>query len=102
MNLVNRLLPKVGAAGMREALLTGQAYLHSHGVTAWQDAIVGSYGDADDPAPSYLAAARSGELTGRVVGALCGIAAAAWSRSRSWWRGGPRCTLAASPRPVSR
>ncbi|SDT34827.1 amidohydrolase [Microterricola viridarii] len=76
MNLVNRLLPKVGAAGMREALLTGQAYLHSHGVTAWQDAIVGSYGDADDPAPSYLAAARSGELTGRVVGALW------WDRSR--------------------
>lgn len=76
MNLVNRLLPPVGAAGMREALLTGQSYLHSHGVTAWQDAIVGSYGDADDPAPSYLAAARSGELTGRVVGALW------WDRSR--------------------
>lgn len=76
MTLVNRLLPPVGIAGMREALLVGQRYLHSNGITAWQDAIVGSYGDADDPAPAYLAAARSGELTGRVVGALW------WDRSR--------------------
>ncbi|HEY9425380.1 MAG TPA: amidohydrolase [Microterricola sp.] len=76
MTLVNRLLPPVGEAGMREALLTGQRFLHANGITAWQDAIVGSYGDADDPAPAYLAAAHSGELTARVIGALW------WDRSR--------------------
>ncbi|MFN2321173.1 MAG: amidohydrolase [Dermatophilaceae bacterium] len=70
MTLVNRLLPETSAAEMREALLLGQAYLHSLGVTAWQDAIVGAYGDAGDPARAYLDAARDGSLTGRVVGAL--------------------------------
>lgn len=70
MTLVNRLLPETSPAEMREALLLGQAYLHSVGVTAWQDAIVGAYGDAGDPATAYLDAARDGSLTGRVVGAL--------------------------------
>ncbi|GAA5202206.1 amidohydrolase [Microbacterium jejuense] len=70
MALVNRLLPAEPAERMVEALLTGQRYLHSFGVTAWQDAIVGSYGDAGDPGPAYLAAAADGRLTGRVVGAL--------------------------------
>jgi predicted amidohydrolase YtcJ len=70
MSLVNRLLPAEPPERMVEALLTGQRYLHSFGVTAWQDAIVGSYGDAGDPGPAYLAAAADGRLTGRVVGAL--------------------------------
>lgn len=70
MTLVNRLLPAEPAERMVEALLTGQRYLHSFGVTGWQDAIVGSYGDAGDPGPAYLAAAADGRLTGRVVGAL--------------------------------
>ncbi len=76
MALVNRLLPAETPARMLDALKLGQRYLHSFGVTAWQDAIVGSYGDAGDPAGSYVAAATSGELTGRVVGALW------WDRSR--------------------
>jgi len=70
MTLVNRLLPAEPAERMVDALLTGQRYLHSFGVTGWQDAIVGSYGDAGDPGPAYLAAAADGRLTGRVVGAL--------------------------------
>jgi len=70
MTLVNRLLPPEPPERMVEALLTGQRHLHSFGVTAWQDAIVGSYGDAGDPGPAYLAAAADGRLTGRVVGAL--------------------------------
>ncbi|MEY2847924.1 MAG: hypothetical protein RI885_589 [Actinomycetota bacterium] len=70
MSLVNRLLPPDSPETMIEALRLGQEYLHSVGVTAWQDAAVGSYGDAGDPAPAYLAAAQSGLLTGRVVGAL--------------------------------
>ncbi len=76
MVLVNRLLPTESQERMLEALLLGQQYLHSFGVTGWQDAIVGSFGDAGDPAESYFAAAASGALTGRVVGALW------WDRAR--------------------
>lgn len=76
MSLVNRLFPETTVELLTEALLLGQRHLHSYGVTAWQDAIVGSYGDAGDPGPAYLAAAASGRLTGRVVGALW------WDRSR--------------------
>lgn len=75
MTLVNRHLPPTSVETLTEALLLGQRQLHSYGVTAWQDAIVGSYGDAGDPGPAYLAAAASGQLTGRVVGALW------WDRS---------------------
>lgn len=70
MSLVNRLFEPDSPQTMLEALRLGQAYLHSFGVTAWQDAAVGGYGDAGDPAPAYLAAAQSGALTARVVGAL--------------------------------
>ncbi|MBM7503414.1 amidohydrolase [Agromyces aurantiacus] len=70
MTLVNRHLPETSLETLTEALLLGQRYLHSFGITAWQDAIVGSYGDAGDPGPAYLAAAASGRLTARVVGAL--------------------------------
>ena len=58
------------------ALDEGQAYLHSLGVTGWQDAIVGPYAGMDDPAPVYLRAARDGRLTADVVGALW------WDRDR--------------------
>src|ERR671916_82425 len=46
------------------------------GVTGWQDAIVGSYGGLPDVLSTYLRAARSGLLSGRVVGALW------WDRHR--------------------
>lgn len=70
MTLVNRLLPDESLERLTEALLVGQRYLHSFGITAWQDAIVGPYGDAGDPGPAYLAAAAAGTLTARVVGAI--------------------------------
>ena len=70
MGLVNRLLPPEPLERLTEALLVGQRHLHSFGITAWQDAIVGAYGDAGDPGPAYLAAAAAGTLTARVVGAL--------------------------------
>ncbi|SFR69909.1 hypothetical protein SAMN05428970_0813 [Agromyces sp. CF514] len=70
MGLVNRLLPRTTDDELMQALLLGQEYLHSYGITAWQDAIVGSYGDAGDPGPAYVAAAAAGKLTGRVVGAI--------------------------------
>ncbi|MFK4837850.1 amidohydrolase [Microbacterium sp. ZW T2_14] len=70
MALVNRLLPDEPLERLTEALRHGQRYLHSFGITGWQDAIVGSYGDAGDPGPAYLAAAADGTLTARVVGAI--------------------------------
>lgn len=70
MALVNRLLPEEPLERLTDALLLGQRYLHSFGITAWQDAIVGSYGDAGDPGPAYLKAAADGTLTARVVGAI--------------------------------
>ncbi|MDW4573797.1 amidohydrolase family protein [Microbacterium sp. M3] len=76
MALVNRLLPEEPLERLTEALLLGQRYLHSFGITAWQDAIVGSYGDAGDPGPAYLQAAADGTLTARVVGAIW------WDRTR--------------------
>lgn len=76
MALVTRLLPPTTRDELRRGLLAGQAYLHGLGVTGWQDAILGEYAGMDDPAATYLAAARSGELTGHVVGALW------WDRAR--------------------
>ena len=77
MSLVNRLLPAEPHERLREALAVGQRHLHSFGITAWQDAIVGTqYSDAGDPLPVYIAADRAGELTGRVVGSLW------WDRTR--------------------
>lgn len=70
MTLVNRLLPAEPEERMLRALLVAQEYLHSFGITAWQDAIVGDYADAADPADAYLRAAAEGSLTARVIGAL--------------------------------
>jgi predicted amidohydrolase YtcJ len=72
MDLVERLMPDDTPADLEAALATGQAYLHSLGITAWQDAIV-------NPATeerAYVALASRGELTARVIGALW------WDRHR--------------------
>jgi predicted amidohydrolase YtcJ len=68
--LVSRHLPRTTGDDYRAALLNAQAYLHSLGVTSWQDAIVGSYSGMDDPASTYVAAAAGGGLRSHVVGAL--------------------------------
>ncbi len=68
--LVSQYLPRTTGADYRAALLAGQDYLHSLGVTSWQDAIVGSYAGMDDPGSTYVDAAASGELRSHVVGAL--------------------------------
>jgi hypothetical protein len=70
MGLVARLLPPVEPADLVAALLEGQRYLHSLGITAWQDALVGAYESIPDTFNAYLAIAGDGRLTGRVVGAL--------------------------------
>ncbi|MFI6597602.1 amidohydrolase [Nonomuraea sp. NPDC050536] len=70
-NLVARHLPEPTPEMMLEGLAAGQRRLHSVGVTAWQDAMVNPQIQA-----AYQAAASSGLLTGRVVGALW------WDRER--------------------
>ena len=64
------------ATDYRAALLAGQAYLHSLGVTGWQDAIVGSYSGMDDPASTYLDAAAERRADARTSSARCGGSAA--------------------------
>jgi hypothetical protein len=73
--LVFRHVPELASETIYEGLLKGQAYLHSLGITGWQDAIVDD-GIYITNYPAYLAAAESGDLTGRVVGALW------WDRHR--------------------
>ena len=65
MDLVERLVPDPGAEDWERAILEAQRYLHSVGITAWQDATVETptlkaYRDLDD----------RGLLTARVVAAL--------------------------------
>ena len=69
-SLVARFLPRTTGEEYYAALLAGQAYLHSLGVTAWQDAIVGAYSGMDDPASTYERADGNGDLRSDVVGAL--------------------------------
>lgn len=76
MGAVARLVPATTADELRAGLLAGQSYLHSVGVTGWQDAIIGAYAGIEDPGPTYAAAASSGDLTAYVVGALW------WDRNR--------------------
>ncbi|MEE1740878.1 amidohydrolase [Streptomyces sp. BE147] len=76
MDLVARLTPRSTPADRLAALLRAQRILHGYGITAWQDAIIGSYGSMDDAADAYLTAARDGSLTARVAGALW------WDRER--------------------
>lgn len=75
MELVRALAPQDTTADSAEGLRVAQTYLHSLGITAWQDAHVGldtGYKTFD----AYVQAAESGDLTARVVGALW------WDRHR--------------------
>lgn len=69
-DLVTGLLPAPDEGRLTKALLVAQRYLHSVGVTAWQDAAVGSALAIPDTFETYRAAASSGQLTARVTGAL--------------------------------
>jgi predicted amidohydrolase YtcJ len=76
MQSVGRLAPPATAADRLAALLRAQRHLHALGITAWQDAIVGTFAGMEDPSEAYTTAARDGSLTARVVGALW------WDRAR--------------------
>ena len=64
MDLVARLVPAPDAGFRARALRAAQGYLHSLGITGWQDAAV-----HPDDAEVYQRLASAGELTARVVGA---------------------------------
>jgi hypothetical protein len=68
-SLVSEHIPPLDPEMVYQGLLKGQAYMHSLGLTGWQDAIVdrGLLLDNYDP---YLRAGANGDLTARVVGAL--------------------------------
>jgi len=68
-DLVSVHAPEPSADELAEGLRKGQAYLHSLGITAWQDAIVGTI-SWSNTLDTYMRAATTGELTARVVGAL--------------------------------
>ncbi|GAA4532245.1 amidohydrolase [Amycolatopsis samaneae] len=74
--LVARLLPEPTGEEILAGLLRAQELLHSLGITAWQDALLGRYAGMPDPSEAYLAAAATGKLTARVSGALW------WDRDR--------------------
>jgi predicted amidohydrolase YtcJ len=76
MGLVARHVPAADQEERLAGLLRAQQLLHSYGVTAWQDAMLGAHAGMTDPSPAYAKAARDGLLTGRVVGALW------WDRAR--------------------
>ena len=70
MSLVERLITDTSEDEYYQAFLNAQEYLHSLGITAWQEAILGDYAALDDPSSVYVRAAESGTLTARVRGAL--------------------------------
>ncbi|WP_405597476.1 MULTISPECIES: amidohydrolase [unclassified Streptomyces] len=75
-NLIGRLLPPATLEQRITGLLRAQELMHSLGVTAWQDALLGEHANLTDPTDAYLATAADGRLTARVVGSLW------WDRSR--------------------
>ena len=70
MDLVRRHAPPTNAQLRKQGLLNAQAYLHSLGITGWQDAIVGTYSTIEDNFDCYVAASDDATLTARVMGAL--------------------------------
>jgi predicted amidohydrolase YtcJ len=76
MNLVQRLVPAPTLAEQVAGITDAQAYLHSLGITGWQEAIVGEYAVVPDCFEAFLEADRRGLLTARVTGALW------WQRGR--------------------
>ncbi len=74
--LVARLVPPAGLQEQLAGLRAAQDLLFSLGVTSWQDAAVGPVFGQRDILEVYSAAAATGDLQARVVGALW------WDRGR--------------------
>jgi predicted amidohydrolase YtcJ len=77
MELVGKHVPALTAGDLLDGLRVAQDYLHSLGITAWQDAAVAAPElRAAGTDQAYATFAGRGELTARVVGALW------WDRHR--------------------
>ncbi|NYI45714.1 hypothetical protein BJ993_002794 [Nocardioides aromaticivorans] len=76
MHLVAAVVPETTREEKLAGLLRAQEVLHSVGITAWQDALVGANPVMGDAATAYADAVAQDALTARVVGALW------WSRDR--------------------
>jgi predicted amidohydrolase YtcJ len=70
IGLVRRVYPSATVEEIAAGILEAQRYLHSLGITGWQEAIIGSEATRIDCFDAYLALDGSGELTAKVVGAL--------------------------------
>ncbi len=70
MELVRRVSPPDTVEEMAAGILEAQRYLHSLGITAWQEAIVGGGPPRLDCFDAYLSLDGTGALTAKVVGAL--------------------------------
>ncbi|CAN5636406.1 amidohydrolase [soil metagenome] len=68
--LVSVHLPPTEPATVYRALLVAQERLLALGITAWQDAIIGSYLGQPDNTDAYLTAVAEQTLRARVIGAL--------------------------------
>ncbi|MBI3647820.1 MAG: amidohydrolase family protein, partial [Actinobacteria bacterium] len=60
MSLVKRVVPPTSPEDVERGILVAQAYLHSLGITAWQDAIVGEYPTVPDSREVYPRMAERG------------------------------------------
>ena len=76
MDLVSAYVPRPTEDELYRALLDAQSHLHSLGITAWQDAMLGKYAAVPDAEYAYRRAVREGTLTVRVA------AAQWWERDR--------------------
>ena len=76
MALVGGHAPRATLDELVAGLLRAQDLLHSLGITAWQDAIVGDSPLMPNSGPAYARAIANGRLTARVVAALW------WQRDR--------------------
>lgn len=75
--LVLGLAPEPTHADMYAALMSAQEYLHAFGITGWQDALIGDYGNhSAQEVDVYREAIERDELHARVNGALW------WDRTR--------------------
>lgn len=68
--LVSRLIPPHSPDDLRRGLLTAQQHLFSLGITAWHDAILGSYLTLPDSLPAYIETIADGSLRARVTGSM--------------------------------
>jgi predicted amidohydrolase YtcJ len=75
-DLLRAVAPATTEEELVKGLAEGQAYMHSLGITAWQDAAMGTVFSGRDTFGGYVAAAERGDLTARVAGALW------WERDR--------------------